>query len=234
MLYIYDARYNLKTPTTYERLSDITGSTYTVLASIKSKKRKIPRLDYCYIADDKTTKQQLREWYEKVEFENEVWKDIDNSYKISNYGRIKKMTYEKYPEGKLMLPYAKKRFKNKLVVKIHGKEIFIHKLVAEYYVENPNNYNGVYHKNGILHDNYHMNLEWASKSELGKMGAKKQNYRPSIIAIDNNTGEIIDWFRSARDVAKVLYTNRQSVLDNLKGKTKLVGGLYRFEYEEVI
>lgn len=232
MIYIYDARYNLKTPTTYEKLINITGSSYTALASRKSKKRKIPRLDYCYIIDDKTSKSQLRYFYENVKFHNEVWKDIDDTYKISNYGRVKKMTYEKHPEGKLMLPYPKLRYKNKLLIKIHGKEIFIHKLVSEYFVENPNNYKCVYHKNGILYDNYHGNLEWATHSKLGEIGAARRNNRPSIIAIDVNTGEIIDWFKSARDVAKVLFTNRQSVMDCLNGKIEMTMSGYKFKYEQ--
>lgn len=236
MIYIYDARYNLKTPTDYTKLMEITGSTKDVLRSIKCRKIKIPRLDYCYIIDENTPKQQLREWYEKVKFNNEVWKEIDRTYKISNYGRVKKMTYLKHPNGKLMLPYTKSRYKTKLLIKIHEKETFIHKLVAEYFVENPNNYKGIYHKNGILHDNYHCNLEYASNEKLGKIGAARRNDRSSIIAIDADTGEIIDWFKSARDVAKVLYTNRQSVLDCLNGKIEqtMSGYKFEFEYEEVI
>lgn len=233
MIYIYDARYNLKTPTTYEKLSGITGSSINVLRSIKSKKIKIPRLEHNYIIDDKTTKKQLRTWYENVKFKNEVWKYIDEVYKISNYGRVKKI-YEKYPDGKFMMPYPKKRSGNKLQVKIYGKEIFIHKLVAEAFLDNPNNYGGVYHKNGILHDNYHGNLEYVSKSKLGKIGSSKQNNRPSIIAKDAYTGEIIDWFKSSREVEKVLYTNRQSVLDCLNGKIEKTMHGYKFEYEEVI
>lgn len=125
MIYIYDARYNIKTPTTYEKLEGITGSKKATLMTIKSKKMKLPRLKYCYIIDDKTSKQQLRTWYERVEFENETWKDIDETYKISNYGRVKKI-YKKYPKGKFMMPYPKKSYRGKLVTKIHGKELLIH------------------------------------------------------------------------------------------------------------
>ena len=234
MIYIYDARYNIKTPTDWGKLEGITGTKKATLKPIKSKKQKLPRLDYCYIMDDETPKQQLRTWYETVKFENETWKDIDDTYKISNYGRLKKMTYKKYPEGKLMLPYTKLRYKTKLLIKIHGKEVFVHKLVAKYFVENPNNYKCVYHKNGILHDNYHANLEYATEKQVGKIGAKKQHDKPSIIAVDTYTGEIIDYFKSARDVARVLYTNRQSVLDCLNGKIEMTIGGYKFEYEEDI
>lgn len=234
MIYIYDARYNIKTPTTYEKLEGITGSKRSTLAPFKSKKQKLPRLDYCYLIDDKTSKQQLRTWYERVEFENETWKDIDETYKISNYGRFKKI-YKKYPEGKFMMPYPKTYYRGKLVTKIHGKEPLIHQLVAKYFVDNPHNYDHVCHKNGILHDNYHGNLEYCSKSKASLYGAKAKNInKPSIVAIDSDTGEIIDYFRTSREAADSLYTNRQSVLDSLHGKIKKTMCGYVFKYEEEV
>lgn len=232
MLYIYDARYNLKLPTTYEKVSEMVGSSINTLRSLKSRKLKIPRLDYCYLIDENTPKQQLREWYEKVVFENEVWKDIDDTCKISNYGRFKKI-YKTYPDGKFAMPFTKlKRTKTKLYVKLHGKDCFVHQLVAKYFVENKFNYTNVYHKNGILHDNYHMNLAYISKEELGKLTGGKANKRGSIIAIDIDTNEIVGHFRSSRAVEKELFVSRQSVNDCLNGKTKVVGGKYKFIYEE--
>ena len=165
MIYIYDARYNLKTPTTYEKLEGITGSKKATLATFKSKKQKLPRLDYCYLMDDKTSKQQLRIWYEKVEFENETWKAIDETYFISNYGELKKI-YKKYPEGKMYDDLSKISKKlNSNVCKNLRKRTSVHKLVAEYFVDNPNNYNCINHKNGIQHDNYHANLEYCSRTK---------------------------------------------------------------------
>lgn len=230
-LYIYDAKYNLKTPTTYDKVCEIIGSKMCTVASLKSRGRQLSRLNNCYLIDKDTSKKQLKDWYSKVTFENEVWKNIDDIYKISNYGRIKKI-YKKHPDGKFVLPYTKCGHKTKLFVKIHNKEVLVHRLVAKYFIENIDNLNIVYHKNGILHDNYHMNLAYTTREKLGKMCAHKSTVRPSIIAIDHETNEIIDWFRSARAAAKVLYTNRQSINDCLNGKTKVVGGMYRFEYEK--
>lgn len=231
-LYIYDAKYNLKTITTYEKVADITGSTKNTLASLKCKGKKLPRLKDCYLIDGDTNINQLRRWYEDVKFKNEVWKPIDDIYQISNYGRLKKK-YKKYSEGKFVLPYCRiKKYKTKMILKIHNKEIFVHKLVAQYFVENIFNHKNVYHKNGILHDNYHMNLAYISREELGKLTGYKSNKNSSIIAIDNETNEIIDWFRSTREAAKKLFTNRQSISDWLNGKTKVVSGMYRFEYEK--
>lgn len=236
MIYIYDARYNLKTPTTWEKLEGIVGTKKATLMTVKSKKCKLPRLEYCYVIDDNTSKQQLRIWYENVKFENETWKDIDETYKISNYGRFKIMTYKKHPEGKFMLPYPKYRRKStQLYVKIHKQEIAVHKLVAEYFVENPNYYSCINHKNGIQHDNYHCNLEYCSRAKMSSIVAKvRYKDKSSIVAIDADTGKIIDYFKSSRDAASKLYTNRQSVLDSLNGKIKKTYCGYVFKYEEEV
>lgn len=237
MIYIYDARYNLKTPTTWEKLEGIVGTKKATLMTLKSKKQKLPRLDYCYIVDDNTPKKQYRDWYEKVKFENETWKDIDETYKVSNYGRILNMTYKMHPQGKFILTYPKRgcRTKTSLFIKIHGKEVRVSKLVAKYFVENPNNLPCVYHKNGILHDNYHGNLEYCTTSEIASIASKtRRKNNSSIVAIDSETGEIIDYFKDAPTAANVLYTNRQSVYDSLHGKTKKTYCGYIFKYEEEV
>lgn len=235
MIYIYDADYNLKTPTTYDKLIELTGSTYKSLTSCKSQKKKIPKLNNCYIVDDKTSLSQLRCFYEQVKYRNEVWKDIKGTrYKISNYGRIKNMMYKNHPEGKFVIPYPKaKRYGSRLFVKINGKEKPVHRLVAEYFVENPNNYPCVYHKNGLVHDNFHANLEYTTHKKAAQIGGKVRYIdKPSIIVKNEYTGEIIGEYKTSREVEKHLGVNRQTVLDQLNGtyKTTIYG--YKFEYEK--
>jgi hypothetical protein len=52
--------------------------------------------------------------------------------------------------------------------KNHAKNFKIHRLVAICFLENPNGYNVVNHKNGIKTDNRAANLEWCTKSHDSK------------------------------------------------------------------
>ena len=62
--------------------------------------------------------------------------------------------------------------KGYLRVNIGGKRYFVHRLVAEKYIKNPNNYEQVNHINGNKEDNYAKNLEWVN-NDLNRKHAVK-------------------------------------------------------------
>lgn len=100
----------------------------------------------------------------------EKWKDIkeyENSYQISNFGRVKSLKRRGNWEEKILKPYlndsgydAIKLFKDG-----KGKTFKVHKLVCEHFVDNKLNKPCVNHKDGVKTNNHYLNLGWVTKSE---------------------------------------------------------------------
>lgn len=78
-----------------------------------------------------------------------------NDYEIAKEGQVINKT-----NGHVLKPQP--NGKGYLRVKIEGKLRFVHRLVAEKYIPNPNNYEQVNHKDGNKINNCVDNLEWVS------------------------------------------------------------------------
>lgn len=249
-IYLYDPRYNLKTETSYEKIEGIFRMKECTARSYKSKKQKINKK--YYIIDENTSLKEIKELYAREDIKDEAWKEIEGSggeFLVSNYGRFKRKY--KHKERFIMPYYITRKVnvnKNKafLKVKFNGayKEYSAARIVAHHFVdifhdEKHIKYRNakeedlvVFHKNGLVHDNYHGNLEYLDRGDLGKRTGYKQKGIKSIVAIDADTGKIIDWYRSTRHAAKELYISKQTVCDHLNGMRKSpAGGKYIFKYE---
>lgn len=105
--------------------------------------------------------------------EKEKWKTIYNSegkptkYKISNYGRIKNKK-----TGKI-LKQTHRRDDNHHMISLRllgvphekAKNYSVHRLVAQYFIPNPENKPQVHHIDGDPNKNYYKNLQWVTASE---------------------------------------------------------------------
>lgn len=99
----------------------------------------------------------------------EVWKDVagyDGMYKVSNLGNV--MSYNLYAHKEPRLLKARKHplGYRQVVLSKNGKveQPLIHRLVAEAFIENPNGYEFVNHKDEDKANNKAENLEWCTKS----------------------------------------------------------------------
>lgn len=78
---------------------------------------------------------------------NEIWKDIDDGYKVSNYGRIlslAKTTIRGRKYDKILS--VSKKDNGYYTVNINGNNEYVHRLVAKAFIDNPNNLNEINHK----------------------------------------------------------------------------------------
>lgn len=100
--------------------------------------------------------------------ENEIieeWKPIcgyEGFYEISNYGRVKSLDYNRTKQEKI-LRQGKNKYGYLMVVLYKegkGKTIKVHRLVAQAFIPNPNNFRCVNHKDENKTNNCVDNLEW--------------------------------------------------------------------------
>jgi len=108
-----------------------------------------------------------------AEFRDEKWKTLvidgdnfDERYKISNYGRV--ISYAHSTEGKLMNATVISGYDLlRITYKLKKKSKYIHKLVAEHFMEKESeDQKFVIHLDYDKTNNKFDNLKWASKSEM--------------------------------------------------------------------
>lgn len=108
---------------------------------------------------------------------NEIWKPIkgyEGKYKISNYGEVVSLHRFKNNHTKLqevpmkkIKPYTNNKNGYVYVYLCNDgkyKNIRLHKLVAETFIDNPKNYNQINHIDGNKQNNRADNLEWCDSS----------------------------------------------------------------------
>lgn len=91
--------------------------------------------------------------------EYKIINEFENSkFAISNFGNIKNIL-----TGKIKNIYDNGHgYKS---VSVYGKLFYIHRLVAKYFLDNPENKKEVNHKDGVRSNNNLSNLEWCTTSE---------------------------------------------------------------------
>lgn len=126
----------------------------------------------------------------------EVWKDIEGfegEYKVSNLGSVRSVDRfidttrgKRRLEGRLIKPY--KTPYGYLVVKLKEKNMMVHRIVAETFIDNPYGLPQVNHIDGDKTNNNYTNLEWITNREnvihAYKTGLRKVKKYPKEEMID--------------------------------------------------
>lgn len=147
----------------------------------------------------------------------EIWKHVvgyEGLYSVSNSGKVyrhPKRIREDYRPftqlGKLLKPYRDRDgYLRVALFKGTNKKVFgIHRLVAEAFIPNPNEFPVVNHKDEVKHNNSVTNLEWATihyNDNYGNRNKKiSEGVSKQVVSFNPINGEI-KVYRKISDVAK--------------------------------
>ena len=165
--------------------------------------------------------------------EIEVWKPIEGYegiYEVSSFGRVRSLDRivdfgnENYSrqmlcKGKIMKGSISHNGYIYVSLCLQNKKVrtYIHRLVANAFIPNPNNLSTVNHKDGNKHNNTVANLEWASYSDNnqhaydnGLVKSKRRVRRIRCI----ETGEI---YKSGAEASRKLGYDASTILRTCHG-----------------
>lgn len=186
----------------------------------------------------------------------EIWKDIDEYvgiYQISNNGRIKSLERVLPPDG----VHSKLRRKERIVKGrkdragyvgfsfskdgVKSRTYSVHRLVAKYFIPNPENKSDVNHKNGDKADNCVNNLEWATRGENQShayaTGLKKPSKSTRGGKWDKRSKNVVQVFKNGKtklwhscgEAARALGLSRGNICSVCNGKVPRCGG-FKWRY----
>ena len=151
----------------------------------------------------------------------EQWISIpgyEKQYEISNYGRIR--SFKILNPGKTPLGYEH--------INLKGKWYYIHRLVAEAFVDNYNNYPVVNHIDGNKSNNKFDNLEWITqkdniKHSIEVLGKRRDGiYFPTSKTIGQYdlNGNFIKSWESQKQIERETGISSQNISRACKGISK--------------
>ena len=159
----------------------------------------------------------------------EIYKDIEGykGYKISNYGNVKSLKF-----GKEKILKQTKNKKGYLYVCLYKdgkvKHYKVHRLVAQTFIPNTNNYQQVNHKDEDKQNNHVTNLEWCTSEYNNNYGThnKRSALSRSKQVMCIETGKI---YSSTNEVERQLGFAHQYISQCCNGKYKQAYG-YTWKY----
>ena len=122
----------------------------------------------------------------------EIWKPVvgyEGSYEVSSYGRVRsldryvKCKSYRLHKGKVLIGSITKYGYVRCNIKVNGvlKGYFVHRLVAEAFIPNPDNLPQINHKDEDKTNNNVDNLEWCTAKYNMSYGSRQERYRNTML-----------------------------------------------------
>lgn len=167
----------------------------------------------------------------------EEWRDIagyEGLYQVSNFGMVRSLPKRAYKRGYMkqhVTHYGYLALRLTKNGKARGKRV--HRLVAEAFLPNPNNYPVVNHIDGNKQNNVVSNLEWCTYAHNAKhaheTGLFDNAYEKRKKKVVRDDGAV---FNSVKEAAESLGVKPSKISECAKGKRKSVNDRSFFYCEE--
>ena len=158
----------------------------------------------------------------------EVWayvKGYEDLYRVSNYGRLfsiknNRIVLGRVGKGKNAYRYMTLHDNKRNIRKL------LHVLVAEHFIDNPDNKPIINHKDGNKLNNHIKNIEWSTYYE-NNMHALETGLRPTKVVLELDLeGSILNRFNSTVEASKSLDVTKSMITMTCQGKTSYAKGHY--------
>lgn len=176
----------------------------------------------------------------------EIWKDIkgyEGLYQVSNFGEIRSCSRARgnggYYKSKTIVGFINSNGYRLVLFNVNGKRkrFQVHRLVAEAFIPNPNNYNCVNHKDENKLNNSVGNLEWCSHKYNANYGTRNKkisiNSGKAVLMRNITTGEVIRMFYNISEAERCTGIAHQSIAKCcLSRKHYNSAGGFKWEYAD--